>query len=118
MNNRYMKVVFQRVGVRVLASGKVVFQRVGRSCFSEWFVTVKSSFKSPLHLADLIYRKRLGISWRQFMAQPIEQKLATYYTGTYRKSGAFLGYRIFHKALIIKYLCFSSKTNDHSHLKE
>ena len=93
-----MKVVFQRVGVRVLA--------------------VKSSFKSPLHLADLIYRKRLGISWRQFMAQPIEQKLATYYTGTYRKSGTFLGYQIFHKALIIKYLCFSSKTNDHPPPKE
>ena len=110
MNNRYMKVVFQRVGVRVLASGS--------SCFSEWFVTVKSSFKSPLHLADLIYRKRLGISWRQFMAQPIEQKLATYYTGTYRKSEVILGYLIIRNTLIIKYLCFLTKTNNCSPLKE
>ena len=104
-----MKVVFQRVGVRVLASGKVVFQRVGvrvsasgSSCFSEWFVTVKSSFKSPLHLADLIYRSVSVIAYHQFMAQPIEQKLATYYTDTYRKSGVILGYLIFHNTLITK----------------
>ena len=52
------------------------------------------------------------------MAQPIEQKLATYYTGTYRKSEVILGYLIIRNTLIIKYLCFLTKTNNCSPLKE
>ena len=52
------------------------------------------------------------IAYHQFMAQPIEQKLATYYTGTYRKSGVILGHLIIRNTLIIKYLDFSAKANN------
>ena len=75
-------------------------------------MTVKSSFKSPLYLADLIYRSVSVIAYHQFMAQPIEQKLATYYTNTYRKSGTLLGYLIIRNTLIIKYLDFSAEANN------
>ena len=52
------------------------------------------------------------IAYHQFMAQPIEQELATYYTDTYRKSGVILGYLIIRNTLIIKYLDFSAKANN------